>query len=49
MLPRAEKNFENYKSLAIIVKHKKVQEQVTYFCTQPLYPSHLTKDVKKEV
>jgi len=37
MLPQAEKSFENYKSLAIIVKYKKVQELVTYFCTQPLY------------
>jgi len=36
MLPQAFFSFENFRNLATIVELKRVQKQVTYFCTQPL-------------
>lgn len=36
MLPKPRFNFKMFKSLDIILKHKRIQKQVTYFCTQSL-------------
>jgi hypothetical protein len=36
MLPQPIFNFENFKDLDTIVKLKRLQKQVTYFCTRPL-------------
>jgi hypothetical protein len=36
MLPQPIFSFENLKDLDTIVKLKRIQKQVTYFCTRPL-------------
>jgi len=36
MLPQPIFSFENFRDLDTIVKLKRVQRWVTYFCTQPL-------------
>ena len=36
MLPKPISNFENLRDLNTIVKLKRIQKWVTYFCTQPL-------------
>lgn len=36
MLPQPIFSFENFKDLATIVELKRIQKQVTYFCTRPL-------------
>ena len=36
MLPQPISNFENFRDLDTIVELKRVQKEVTYFCTQPL-------------
>ena len=48
MLPKPISNLENLRYLATIVEVKKVQKQVTYFCTWPLcvYRKHLAYDEK---
>jgi len=37
MLPQPIFSFENFIDLDTIIELKKVQKQVTYFCTRPLY------------
>jgi len=43
MLPQPIFSFEKFGDLDTIVKPKRVQRWVTYFCTQPLY-SHINID-----
>jgi hypothetical protein len=42
MLPQPIFSFENFIDLATIVELKRLQEQVTYFCTQPLNLTYIT-------
>jgi len=39
MLPQPIFSFDNLKDLDTIVELKRLQKEVTYFCTRPLYPS----------